>query len=198
MSEPDSPRSRAPYRKADQVRADLLAATVALLSDRLPDQVTVRQIAERAGVQHSMITRHFGSKAALVAEAVGSVAGGYAAAVQHADGPAAGFVAGLRHLRSLPVSGLVLAAPSADRAGDDEAERFPGFAAHVRQLLDAGEPDDEATRVLAGLAVSMVIAWSAMRATMLEAAGLDGVRTDEVDRVAEDLLAGMVASQLRA
>jgi AcrR family transcriptional regulator len=192
------PAPRRAYRKADQVKSDLVDATIDLLSERLPSQVTVREIAERAGVQHSMITRHFGSKAALVAEAVGSVASGYAAAVAAADGPDAGFVAGLQHLRSSPASGLVLAAPAAARAGEDEAERFPGVAAHLRQLLESGEPDDERTRLLAGMSISLVIAWSAMRATALDAVGLDRIPPEEVDRMAEELLAAMVASQMRA
>ena len=198
VTTPATAPKRSPYRKADQVKDDLVAATVELLSERLPGQVTVREIAERAGVQHSMISRHFGSKSNLVAQAVASVAGDYAASVARAEGPAEGFVRGLQHLRDSPAGGLVLAAPAAVRAGDDEMERFPGFAAHIRQMLLAGEPDDDRTRVLAGLAVSLVIAWSAMRDTVVDAAGMDRRRVGEIDDLADEMLLRMVESQLRA
>ena len=76
--------TRAAYRKADVVKADLLDATVELLAQRPAAQVTVRAIAERAGVQHSMVSRHFGSKANLIAAAVESVASQYASVVANA------------------------------------------------------------------------------------------------------------------
>jgi AcrR family transcriptional regulator len=187
---------RAPYRKPEEVRADLLAATRELLAERPARQVTVREIAARAGTQHSMITRHFGSKDALVATAVGAVASDYAAAVDSADGPGEGYVAALRHLRRLPMSGMVLTTPDAERAGEGREERFPGYAAHLRQLLDAGAPDDLRTRVLAGLTLGTVVAWSLMDGTILEAAGIDRDRAPEVDAVVEQLVADLVRSQL--
>lgn len=190
------PMSRAPYRKAEVVRAELLAAATELLSERPAGDVTVRDIAARAGVQHSMITRHFGSKRALIAEAVGAVAADYAAAVGDAGDPAEGYVRALRHLRSLPASGLVLTADAAERAGDPTAEQFPGIALHLQGLLAAGAEDDLRTRVLAGLLISMVIGWGLGRDTAMDAAGVPRDRTDEVDRLAEELVAGLVASQL--
>jgi AcrR family transcriptional regulator len=197
MSPPDPAPTRAAYRKAEVVKADLLHATVELLAERPAGQVTVRAIAERAGVQHSMVARHFGSKAELIAAAVESVASRYATVVASASDPAEGFVLGLQHLRDSPTTALVLAAPAAVRGGGDEHERFPGFAAHLRAMLDAGQPDDERTKVLAGLSISLVIAWSAMRDIAVDAAGLDRDDLDLVDELAAEMLAGMVRSQLR-
>lgn len=188
--------SRAAYRKADAVRADLLAATVELLSQRPARDVTVREIAERAGVQHSMITRHFGSKRALVAQAVAQVSAGYATAVAAAADPPDGYVLALRHLRSAPASGLVLTASDDRRAGDGAEERFPGLAVHLQHLLGAGADDDLETRVLAGLLISTVIAWGVGRDTVMDAMGIPRDRTDEVDRIAEELVGRLVASQL--
>lgn len=189
--------TRAAYRKADVVKADLLDATVELLAQRPAAQVTVRAIAERAGVQHSMVSRHFGSKANLIAAAVGSVASQYASVVANAADPAEGFVLGLQHLRGTPSSALVLTAPAGVRSGQDASERFPGFAAHLRALRDAGQPDDERTKVLAGLSISMVIAWSAMRDIAVDAAGIDRDDLPRVDALAAEMVEGMVRSQLR-
>jgi AcrR family transcriptional regulator len=188
--------SRAAYRKADAVRADLLAATVDLLSQRPARDVTVRDIAERAGVQHSMITRHFGSKRALVADAVAYVSAQYAGAVCAADDPADGYALALRHLRSAPASGLVLTASDDRRRGDDAEERFPGLTVHLQQLLDAGADDDLETRVLAGLLISTVIAWGVGRDTVMDAMDIPRDRTSEVDRIAEELVGRLVTSQL--
>jgi AcrR family transcriptional regulator len=188
--------SRAAYRKAEAVRADLLTATVELLSQRPARDVTVREIAERAGVQHSMITRHFGSKRALVAEAVAQVSADYSTAVAAADDPPDGYVLALRHLRSAPASGLVLTASDDRRTGEDAEERFPGLAVHLQHLLGAGADDDLETRVLAGLLISTVIAWGLGRDTAMDAMDIPRDRTDEVDRIAEDLVGRLVRSQL--
>lgn len=188
--------SRAAYRKAEAVRADLLDATVDLLSQRPARDVTVREIAERAGVQHSMITRHFGSKRALIAEAIAQVSAGYASAVAVAGDPPDGYVLALRHLRAAPASGLVLTASDDRRTGDDAEDRFPGLALHLQHLLSAGADDDLETRVLAGLLISTVIAWGVGRDTVMDAIGISRDRTDEVDRIAEELVGRLVASQL--
>lgn len=188
--------SRAAYRKADTVRADLLDATLELLSERPAGDLTVREIAARAGVQHSLITRHFGSKDALIAEAVGMVASQYAREVASADDPADGFARGIRHLRAAPSAGFVLTAPAERRAGDDADERFPGLAVHLQALLAAGADDDTETRVLAGILISMVIGWSVGRDTVMEAMDLPKDRTTEVDSLAEEIVARLVRSQL--
>lgn len=188
--------SRAAYRKADTVRGDLLHATLGLLSERPARDLTVREIAARAGVQHSLITRHFGSKDALIAEAVGLVASQYAHEVASAEDAADGFARGVRHLRAAPSAGFVLTAPADRRTGDDADARFPGLAVHLRALLDAGADDDMETRVLAGLLISMVIGWSVGRDTVMQAMDLPGDATTDVDRLAEELVARLVRSQL--
>ncbi len=188
--------SRAPYRKADAVRADLIRATRELLAEQPARTVTVRAIAERAHVQHSLITRHFGSKTALMAIAVGEVADDYAEAVAAADDVATSYTEALRHLRRTPAAGMVLTTDDEHRRGDGPAARFPGLNLHLQALLAAGAPDDLRTRVLAGLLESTVIGWSIGRDTVLDALEIPPDRIDEVDRMAEGLLASIVVSQL--
>ncbi len=50
----------------EQVRAALLAAAAELFADRGPSAVSVREVAARAGVNHGLVHRHFGSKEALL------------------------------------------------------------------------------------------------------------------------------------
>jgi AcrR family transcriptional regulator len=51
-------------------RAALLHAAIALFAEHGPASVTVRNVADRAGINVALIYRHFGSKDALPAEAI--------------------------------------------------------------------------------------------------------------------------------
>jgi AcrR family transcriptional regulator len=64
--ESDAPRPRTPRHEA---RQNVLRATLDLLVERDPDQITVREIAERAGHHHRFIQDWFGGKTNLFAEA---------------------------------------------------------------------------------------------------------------------------------
>ncbi|WP_066371885.1 TetR/AcrR family transcriptional regulator [Herbidospora mongoliensis] len=61
-----TPRRR--RRSPEESRAELLAAAAQLIRERGPDNVTLRQIAEAAGVAHGLVTHYFGTYAALVRE----------------------------------------------------------------------------------------------------------------------------------
>ncbi|EFQ82347.1 transcriptional regulator, TetR family [Aeromicrobium marinum DSM 15272] len=50
-------------RGRDQVRSAVLTAASELVAERGPDRFSVRDIAERAGVNHALVHRHFGTKA---------------------------------------------------------------------------------------------------------------------------------------
>jgi AcrR family transcriptional regulator len=53
-------------RAPEQARAELLDAAEQLLSERGPDAVGLRDVAQRAGVSHGLITHYFGTYDALV------------------------------------------------------------------------------------------------------------------------------------
>ena len=57
--------STPPHGQRETVAA-LIDAAIALLAERGPAAVSVRDIATRAGVNHGLVHRHFGSKQALV------------------------------------------------------------------------------------------------------------------------------------
>ncbi len=50
-------------RGREQVRSAVLSATQDLVAERGPDGFSVREIASRAGVNHALVHRHFGTKA---------------------------------------------------------------------------------------------------------------------------------------
>ena len=66
---PDSDGSMRPRPKGrHEVMEAVLNAATELLSHRPPSAVTVREIAERAGVNHALVHRYFGSKQELIRE----------------------------------------------------------------------------------------------------------------------------------
>ncbi|MEV5499869.1 TetR/AcrR family transcriptional regulator [Nonomuraea fuscirosea] len=60
-----APRRR---RSPAESRAELLAAAAKLIGERGPDDVSLRQIAQEAGVAHGLVAHYFGTYAALVRE----------------------------------------------------------------------------------------------------------------------------------
>jgi len=50
-------------RGREQVRSAVLSATKDLVAERGPDGFSVREIASRAGINHALVHRHFGTKA---------------------------------------------------------------------------------------------------------------------------------------
>ena len=55
-----------PRVPADETRARLRAAAAELFRERPPGEVSVREIAQRAGVNHGLVHRLYGGKDALV------------------------------------------------------------------------------------------------------------------------------------
>jgi len=54
----------------DEVRTAVLSATTELVAERGPDGFSVREIAARAGVNHALVHRHFGTKADVLEQAL--------------------------------------------------------------------------------------------------------------------------------
>jgi AcrR family transcriptional regulator len=89
---------RAPYRKRDEVREQILRAAEDLFATRSPSDVTLREIAEHGGFQHSLVHRHFATKDNLIEAVVQRTIEDYAAVVGDATDPADGFVRGMTHM----------------------------------------------------------------------------------------------------
>ncbi len=62
----NSRAASAPPHGREAVMAAIVAAAAELLVDQSPRDVTVREVAERAGVNHALVHRHFGTKEELL------------------------------------------------------------------------------------------------------------------------------------
>jgi AcrR family transcriptional regulator len=76
----------APVDPSPPARDALLRSAIELFAERGPASVSVRDIARRAGVNQGLIYRHFGSKAALLSEALERGVSGLFPAALAADG----------------------------------------------------------------------------------------------------------------
>jgi AcrR family transcriptional regulator len=165
---------RRAYRKREVVREDIVAAAEELFSVRSPSEVSLREIAARAGVQHSLITRHFGSKDALVREVVERTLDGYVAAVSSCDDAVDGFVRALEHVAAHPASFQAMARALIDEAGDaPRIDPTAGLRIHRDQLGScADDADDVDPDVLVVALMAFTSGWAFLEDRWLRTAGL--------------------------
>ncbi|MGN6696502.1 MAG: TetR/AcrR family transcriptional regulator [Aquihabitans sp.] len=193
--------TRGPYRKGEVVREEILQAADELLAERGPFEVSVRDIAERAGVQHSVVHRHFETKDGLFAEVVKRTTARYAEAITDVDDPAAGFVAGMTYMADHRAGFTALVRTVASSAVRDDITRFPGFALHLERLApgapDRGpvaDGDGEAVdpRVLGAALMALTSGWAFLEDWWLASAGIDAGDRDaaraQIGRIIQQLV----------
>ena len=131
-------------------------AAVALLAEHGPRDVTVRQVAERARVNHALIHRHFGTKDGLIRAVVTEESrriGAEAAALERADASAM-----LALLREHAAYWRLLARVVLDEPDLLAGEQLPAAAAALAVITGGTEADD-ATRADAAAAAATALGW---------------------------------------
>jgi AcrR family transcriptional regulator len=168
-------------RPAGEVRARILDAASQLLAERVPADVTLRQIADRAGVQHSLSRRHYESKAGLVRAVVDQTASGYAARVAEGSDPADGFVQALRYLLDNPIAASAFASAQVVSPESPIAQAsYPGATLH-RDLLEAeAGPAARDIRIVAATALALAAGWAMLEDWALTAFDLGGLPVEAV------------------
>lgn len=150
-TEVEQPCSRPPSAQL------LLDAARELLARRPAPEVTIREIAARAGVQHALIRRHFGSRDGLVRLVVAETLSQFAAAVAAAPDLAAALAVGLEQFASdlALTSGMAMLV-----VGEDVGElaRYPLADAYESQLLRAGV-DPRRARDTAVMVIALMSGW---------------------------------------
>jgi TetR/AcrR family transcriptional regulator, repressor for neighboring sulfatase len=136
----------------------LLEATRDLLAEKPAAELTVREIAARAGVQHTLIRRHFGSRDALLAVVVAGTLAEFSVAVDAAPDLTAALQVGFEQFggnRAL-ISGMAVLVVGAGMA---DAVRYPLADAYEAQLLRAGV-DGHRTRDTAVVIIALMSGWA--------------------------------------
>ena len=152
----------------------ILNAAEDLLSSEGIEQVTLRQIAEKAGVQHGLITRHFGTKQELLREVIERGVRDALTEVRSQEGALDGAMALMRYFEAHPAPIRVTAQASINGLNPKVAmSRFPNVAEMLRRLEDEGRDLEEA-KVIAALCNAFTMGVVLLRPWMLASTAIEG------------------------
>ena len=176
----------------------MLTATRALVAERGPDGFSVREIAARAGVNHALVHRHFGTKADVLEQMLSADAEAVVAAVLESGLPTSGQAGGevvaelLDLLADHPsywrtLVHAVLDSPEAALPGTaSTTELFSG-------LWRGSEADGDADRAVdTSVAGMTVLGWLIFGRFMTDATGADA---DEARRAVAEQVAALISAQ---
>ncbi len=164
-------------RGRDEVKAALLEAANELFGRKGPDDVSVRDVAAHAGVNHALVHRHFGSKEKLLQEVLMEHAVAFreavngsadaSEAVQHMFEMVTARPAFTKILAQLLLSGH----PPAEFALDEG-----GVAKLTQRLLAETKGRDKQTRAQMNAAISAALSlgWTLFAPFLLYAVGFEG------------------------
>jgi AcrR family transcriptional regulator len=187
-------------RGRDQVRAAVLAATRDLVAERGLDRFSVRDIAARAGINHALVHRYFGTKAGVVEEMLAEESKAVADAVAESGAAAGGssldeIISSLLEVLSdrptywRALANAVLDEPDAAVPGTSRTtDMFAG-------LWRGGEPGSADATAVAGVTV---LGWLIFGDFMVNAtdADSDAVRRLVVEQVCELVAPGFQRSRI--
>jgi AcrR family transcriptional regulator len=170
-----------PRVPAEETRARLRAAAAELLRARPPGEVSVREIAQRAGVNHGLIHRLYGSKDELVLAVLRQVfrETGEVIAARAAEDFEAALASGLDVLlRERWIAGVIAHALA---RGDLQKLPVASMTPLVRQLH--GEPLDDDLAALVALGEAAALGWMLFEPFITRGSSLGGQPQDARSRL---------------
>jgi TetR/AcrR family transcriptional regulator, repressor for neighboring sulfatase len=172
----------------DEVIAAVLHAASELFAEKGPAATSIREVAARAGVNHGLLHRHFGSKDQLLA-----------ATLQHlADSAAALRECGAPLEQIGPASELqarVMVRSTLDGFPVEELQqRFPGMETFL-DVVRAGHTDERKARLLAAHGMALQIGWGLLGPTLRVAFGLQDLDDAAVRTAVAEQIAKTVAGE---
>ena len=170
----------------------LVEAARELLTERRPSEITVRAVAERAGVQHSLITRHFGSRDALLTVTVAQVFADIAAAIDDAPDLDRAITVAIDTFGSNPALASAVSV-LVSQGVTPTTGRYPIIDAVEAKLRGAGVASGQAADTALMLVVT-ITGWVAAEPWWLTIADQDDAR--EARRILERALRALVADAL--
>ncbi len=169
--------------------AAVLAAATELLAESGPQDITVRRIAERAGVNHALAHRHFGTKEEIVRQALRAQADTVADELaKHMAGRDPDVAELMTVFANYPTYWRSLAHVALHDPALAEQGAAPTTALFVELLRQAG---DEQAPVSAAVTASLMLGWLAFGDFLVTATDADRAQTDRAVAVAVRALVGM-------
>lgn len=181
---PDNPSTRPSGR--DEIKAALIQSTLELIESH-GLSVSIREIAERADVPHSLIGRYFGSKTQLIQAAIDSTlppdveaAAGLTTA---RDAITAVFETGFERPERIRILVHLLQDGMSPRTIRQEAPMINALA----ELLEADPPQGGDPRLVTAATVALAMGWLLAEDYLVTHAGLEDQDLDKVRSQVEDL-----------
>ena len=170
----------------DEVSAAVLEAASALFAEKGPAATSIREVAARAGVNHGLLHRHFGSKRQLLA-----------ATLQHlADSTATMRTSGVPQPdmeAAYELQARVMVRSTLDGYPVEELQqRFPGMEAFLEQVR-ADHSDDRTARLLAAHGMALQVGWGLLGPTLRVAFGLQDLDDAEIRAAVGQQLSKIIA-----
>jgi AcrR family transcriptional regulator len=166
--------------------AAVRAAAADLLAERGPRDISVRDVAERAGVNHALVHRHFGTKDDLFRAVIAEQSAAVGALVNPPG--ALDIVDVLRQLQSRPTYWRILARAVLDAPQLLEPGRTSAASTVLAMLSGSDErvEPDATTRTAAAVAGSLALGWIVFGdhlAAVLDISDDDGAQAAVADAI---------------
>lgn len=159
----------------------VLDATVELLAEHGPRNLSVRQVAERAGVNHALVHRHFGTKDEIVRRALQAQSAAIADELRaRSQGGGLTVVHALAVLAEHPAYWTTLA-----RVVLDDPELAGAGTAPTTQLFSAAVEEHGGDVGTTAAAACLMLGWRVFEDFVVEAAG---TTREELDQSVSTLL----------
>ena len=183
----------------DEVRSAVLAATSELVAERGPDGFSVREIASRAGVNHALVHRHFGTKADVLEQMLAADAEAVVAAVVESGLPTSAMIEEGNAPGEVVAEllDLLAARPSYWRTLvhavlDSPEAAIPGTASTTELFSGLWSEADSERAVPTSVAGMTVLGWLIFGRFMSEATGAD---PEETRRAVADQVSALIGSR---
>ena len=172
----------------DEVSAAILEAASELIAAKGPAATSIREVAARAGVNHGLLHRHFGSKDKLLAATLQHLAD--SAAALRESGASFEDVEAAHELQA-----RVMVRSTLDGFPVEELQqRFPGMEAFL-EVVRANHTDERTARLLAAHGMALQFGWGLLGPTLRVAFGLQDLDETEIRAAVAEQIAKMVGGQ---
>ncbi|WP_421119258.1 TetR/AcrR family transcriptional regulator [Aquihabitans daechungensis] len=184
MTDPSPP---ARPRGRDQIRTALIESTLDLLESKGLD-LSIRQIAERADLPHSVIGRYFGSKDELVRSAIDSTLPADRQAAQDLESAEqaaiAVFDSGSERPERIRILAQLLQAGMDPREIRSEAPLIRSLVKHIEEE----QPTHADPRLIAAAITAMSMGWALTEDYIVDHAGIDVLDREAVRQEMKTLM----------
>ncbi|HET6475127.1 MAG TPA: helix-turn-helix domain-containing protein [Thermoleophilia bacterium] len=175
--------------------ASIVAAAGRLFSEHGTEAVSIRQIAARAGVSHTLVHKYFGSKEELVCDVIGARDDQFAGLLSQVSSDRDALRETTRAvLRSREQLRTTMYAALEGRSAEEVGWSWPTMRIFAERFMgedavgqgDAGEPAVDPPMVAAAMA-ALLLGWSVLQEMLLEMTGLEDLGEEDVVEALVDL-----------